>query len=1138
MKPNSSELSYLLFYASTRRSKLHKVGAFLERKTASDVYKWRSANVQVTLEILTALLENKVVGTGSGFALIAPYVLRIIKEILQNTNDISLVDATLSTWDTFCTHQDQATLAADHEYRELYEQVVQLYASFAEKNGRKQLGGKGAGPVSVPDAIRLRKAGLEAMKSVLGSDALSSESGRQLDIALPVVLSNLRAENGSSVEHLKNAHQRSQEQDKDRPTMNIRQSMATVRTTTTTGEVTTGHDPRAAEGTAQDADKVAEEEVACSALESLRLIFTIENRAQVMPATSAVLSFFQRLQHQSGARTPEKPGQPGGDHSWEVKLFEIMMTWTPVQNRFILLVSAVETLVRMPLGGSDLTQHLMLTDIIGHTLCSDLNLIGLSVMDVLLGLMQQILRALQLGGPQASGRRRSTHVASAGSNGNAISDEKQTPIIDPSELPSDQRVLLVERLKRCVADLATHVYYTDQINDMISALLLRLKPSASTHMQSQAVTAAAIEEPDIAVQEVASNVSLTARDRSQSQSGSFFSFETAQQAALEIVRDIFLVAKSKQSRNTTGLLETRNNVPIEIWEGTQWLLRDPSFSVRRAYVEALCTWLALETKKADWRIKEQKPKVRANANGTLAKRAVSNASSARGQSRKGTSYFLQLLHLAVYENALQFAETSEADILLLHLLQSMLNQRLGVNAVQSSMPMIFALQEEVARVEAPLSKIRIGSLVHGYFWSLGEVFDFDHTPAGRDVQAEITRRREHGLWVDAVAIPALPVQSIYNTTSTASTVSPDTVAHEALRPFDMRQALIDSISESYSSSLASPPTSAPGTPRQTPAHPVVDRTPSNYLTAKPFTTTELPETTKDRLQDPWSKESCLANIAAVAPKPPSFSGSRSSPTHALMAGNHRQILAAANAGPTSRHGSNQATPGTQSPIGGGESQQHLPSKYGSLTSQHHRQHAFGLYSSNGRRWSPENGQRRPSGSTNGRGSSSAGGGGGRGTLRVDELKRVLADGAVPLSAGSASRHHDGEDTASESFMDVEGEGMEFGSEDEFGSPPDGGRVEGIASGAKEVPQQLPMLDRGSERFAGGLFSGQNGGGSLRDSDSRRPMTSYQGGSVRSTRHAPGRRNIHDLLAGVGGEEEREIGMVERRPTTSMGRPPY
>ena len=41
VKPNSSELSYLLFYATSRRSKIQKIGAFLEKKTASDVWRLR-----------------------------------------------------------------------------------------------------------------------------------------------------------------------------------------------------------------------------------------------------------------------------------------------------------------------------------------------------------------------------------------------------------------------------------------------------------------------------------------------------------------------------------------------------------------------------------------------------------------------------------------------------------------------------------------------------------------------------------------------------------------------------------------------------------------------------------------------------------------------------------------------------------------------------------------------------------------------------------------------------------------------------------------------------------------------------------------------------------------------------------------
>ena len=45
VKANSSELSYLLYYASTRRSKLQKVGLCLEKKTAHDVHKQRLGSV-------------------------------------------------------------------------------------------------------------------------------------------------------------------------------------------------------------------------------------------------------------------------------------------------------------------------------------------------------------------------------------------------------------------------------------------------------------------------------------------------------------------------------------------------------------------------------------------------------------------------------------------------------------------------------------------------------------------------------------------------------------------------------------------------------------------------------------------------------------------------------------------------------------------------------------------------------------------------------------------------------------------------------------------------------------------------------------------------------------------------------------
>ena len=63
VKPNSSELSYLLYYASTRRSKLQKVGDFLEKRTISDVWKSRIGYVARFLDWCLVLV-GKFLGGG------------------------------------------------------------------------------------------------------------------------------------------------------------------------------------------------------------------------------------------------------------------------------------------------------------------------------------------------------------------------------------------------------------------------------------------------------------------------------------------------------------------------------------------------------------------------------------------------------------------------------------------------------------------------------------------------------------------------------------------------------------------------------------------------------------------------------------------------------------------------------------------------------------------------------------------------------------------------------------------------------------------------------------------------------------------------------------------------------------------
>lgn len=1081
VSPNGSELSYLLYYASTRRSKLQKVGAFLEKKTASDVSKAQSARVMVTLQILTALLENKVVGSDSAFGLIAPYVLRIINSILSSTNDVSLVDACLSTWEVFCKHQDQATLAADHEYRALYELIVRQWAGYAQKESAKRLG-KSSVPVSIPDSIRLRRAGLGGIKAILLPDNLSSEVGRQLNHGVPAILGNMYGNDAFSLAHLLSLSKRMEDEEKDRERTR-RQSMATVRTYT--GAESALSDPRAAEGTTQDADALAEEETAAIAVDCLKRVFDTDNRAQIRAGTNQVLIFLAKEQSRS---LGEKPATAVDWTSWSAKLFETITSWAPVSDRFIVMVTATETLARLPLSEETVPQHLLLTQVVDDILRSDLNLIGLSIMDILLGFIQQILRVLQLGNvpSTARGSTSTDEIARTATNNTVDKQRKASAISTPMQL------VLLARLRSCISDLATHVYYTDQIADMIATILLRLKPSASvTSPPNPSTTAAAIQEPANAVNDSTSQLSIS-RERSQSMSlpGGFFSFDAARQIALESVKEILVVANSTRTQSAAGLAQSRNLVSLTVWEGTQWLLRDPAPNVRRAYVDAVCTWLSLETRRADAKVQDAEPSSttarnsNANANGSVARRALSNASSKERTTRKARNTFLQLLHLAVYENALQHAASSEADILLLHLLLVSMAPRLGVNAVQSALPMVFTLQEEIAKSTSAVAKVRIASLVHGYLWQLAEQFDFINDSIGREISAEIQRRKQHGLWMYSLGIPASPLDKIPLPGSTSSTVpkmTGDVSQQEALRPFDQRDALIERIAEGYASTSVTPMPTTPSSPgRHT--GPILDRHASSYLTAKQVTSPKLPEKVRASMNVVWTKEGCLAAIAAVSPRTPSVSGSHSSPSQGQgLSGNHRQLLAAAGgSGSSPRMEAERNNLRTASNV--------------SLNQANTASEAQGL--------SSQVLDRRPSGST-----FAASAEGYKPALKVEELKRVLAGGANPVAL--VGRFDTADDSGSESMVDVGGEDI------------------------SDVESKAP-----SERYASRLsVAGGNKAGKAAVTNDT-PYPSRKNGSiisgrasVRSSTRTRGKKDLAALLDGLdlGEQSGRQYG---------VGRPPY
>ncbi|KAK3395500.1 hypothetical protein B0T20DRAFT_359444 [Sordaria brevicollis] len=866
VKPNSSELSYLLFYCQSRRAKIQKVGSFLEKKTASDVYRQRIGNVQVTLQILAALIEK----SPKDLPLFASCVLGVLDQVLKSS-DITMVESSIPTFQAFCEHHDPTSLAADQAYFRQYVSVVQQYASLAST---RPAAGK---PVhSKPIALRWRNAGLEAIRSVASSDALSSMVARQYDIIVPMILENLWTENEDFLDVLQ---QRADGEDnvEDAPLLRRRTSNATAQQASETNGGEPGPNPIAFLGTAVDVDKLAEEDIGVLAMQCLREVFVAPSRSQTHNPTIALLRFIEERVEQN--EQVIKRDSQGKDNGWAVKVFLMAARWAPVADRFTILLTAIEVLAQRPLTDENLRHHNIQTAMISALLRSDVNLIGLSVMDVLLNLLGHMQRLVQMPGDPDSMRVEQEEI---GNNEGAIGQRRE----------------LLFRLQQCIGDLATHVYYADQISDMIQAILLKLRPSKSATPPNSSPSGERPENEDHSLD-------------------SLFALTVAKIAALRSVKAILRVANPR-TKMSGNINLSRNRVPVQTWDNTQWLLRDPDGLVRKAYVDAVVTWLDRETTPADSLARDESARAtlknRAVQEANLARRVVSSASARVDKAAKvPRSHFLQLLHLAIYDHALQFVDY-ENDLVLLHVLLAKLVSQLGVNAAKFGIPMIFRLQEDIQEVETPLGKVRIGSLVHGYLWTLTEKFDCEGTAPGRAIHGEIIRRRSKNFWVEGIHIPAPTVDAI----GTPGQARPppkmnmQDLESEALLPYDERANLVDCICIGYQELATSPPTSPAASPGRNFTHPMLGSTLSTIPKAE--TQRELPAQFRELMLGDWTREQVLANAQAGSSKTASLNGSRSGTT-----GTHRNTTNNNNRlgvnGVTSPYASNSNLRPSSSPAG-------------------------------------------------------------------------------------------------------------------------------------------------------------------------------------------------------------------------------
>lgn len=289
------------------------------------------------------------------------------------------------------------------------------------------------------------------------------------------------------------------------------------------------------------------------------------------------------------------------------------------------------------------------------------------------------------------------------------------------------------------------------------------------------------------------------------------------------------------------------------------------------------SWLTLETNGNDLKARVDVPKyIKTTSKRDLEQGDKTNwrNTSAPGNQRErvvlaARSNFLRLLHLSVYDSALE-AATEEGEVLLLHLLLTSLVENLGVNAAQFGLPMVLKLQDDLftsIELSSFAGRVNIGSLIHGYLLALSEKFNAESSPVGLEVITEIQHRKSQGYWFTKIRLPAAGLNDI--AFDEEKKYDNDT-SPPPLTPFRNVDGLVYMIDETYRQSISSPPQSPATSPARGFTFPVL----GHSLTTLSQDEGGLPSVVKEHMLSPWSREACLAAVDKESTKTISISGSR------------------------------------------------------------------------------------------------------------------------------------------------------------------------------------------------------------------------------------------------------------------------
>ncbi|CAG8535624.1 2807_t:CDS:10 [Paraglomus occultum] len=334
--------------------------------------------------------------------------------------------------------------------------------------------------------------------------------------------------------------------------------------------------------------------------------------------------------------------------SFGITLVLSILSMLPPQDRY--------TLVSVIKGQLEYTpeftpQKATLVEMLSSILTSPLTLAGLPILEVLDCLLRLVLKL----------RKADNFIDEKGSLKEEINQENMEKVDNGTENKLEK--ITLQELYRSIGGLATHIYYNNQITDIIHHIVKCL-------CLEQALPSSGIDNP------ITENTP-TPEERKT------------------LLKCLSLVVQKNQ------LESLPIEVPVEVFQDSLQLCLDTDVRVRRAYTSVLVMFL----------------------NSEISKNLRDSAQDCLKHLSKDTIQFLNMIHVSLYHYALLDNAEASDYIALLDILKALLVRFRGEQLVRA-VPFLFKLQSDAA--ELHVDGVRQRALASGilrYFQDVATMFD-------------------------------------------------------------------------------------------------------------------------------------------------------------------------------------------------------------------------------------------------------------------------------------------------------------------------------------------------------------------------------------------------------------------------------